>query len=111
MKKSAGADVFVRFKPKAAGIYAVSPLITLGEVTLPLGSTTLEVSGSRIEVDNTDVHSLLGNVAYVYAAPGKSVQLTVGTGSSLQSTPARPINSAVPRLNTNCRRIRLPPSV
>lgn len=82
MKKSAGADVFVRFKPKAAGIYAVSPLITLGEVTLPLGSTTLEVSGSRIEVDNTDVHSLLGNVAYVYAAPGKSVQLTVGTGSS-----------------------------
>lgn len=52
MKKSAGADVFVRFKPKAAGIYAVSPLITLG------------------------------NVAYVYAAPGKSVQLTVGTGSS-----------------------------
>lgn len=82
MKKSAGADVFVRFKPKAAGIYAVSPLITLGEVTLPLGSTTLEVSGSRIEVDNTDVHSLLGNVAYVYAAPCKSVQLTVGTGSS-----------------------------
>lgn len=82
MKKSMGADVFVRFKPKAAGIYAVSPLITLGEVTLPLGSTTLEVSGSRIEVDNTDVHSLLGNVAYVYAAPGKSVQLTVGTGSS-----------------------------
>lgn len=52
MKKSAGADVFVRFKPKAAGIYAISPLITLG------------------------------NVAYVYAAPGKSVQLTVGTGSS-----------------------------
>ena len=49
---------------------------------MPLGSTTLEVSGSRIEVDNTDVHSLLGNVAYVYAAPGKSVQLTVGTGSS-----------------------------
>lgn len=82
MKKGMGADVFVRFKPKAAGIYAVSPLITLGEVTLPLGSTTLEVSGSRIEVDNTDVHSLLGNVAYVYAAPGKSVQLTVGTGSS-----------------------------
>ena len=82
MKKGMGADVFVRFKPKAAGIYAISPLITLGEVTLPLGSTTLEVSGSRIEVDNTDVHSLLGNVAYVYAAPGKSVQLTVGTGSS-----------------------------
>lgn len=82
MKKGMGADVFVRFKPKAAGIYAVSPLITLGEVTLPLGSTTLEVSGSRIEVDNTDVHSLLGNVAYVYAVPGKSVQLTVGTGSS-----------------------------
>lgn len=82
MKKSAGADVFVRFKPKAAGTYAISPLITLGEVTLPLGSTTLEVSGSRIEVDNTDVHSLLGNVAYVYAAPGKSVQLTVGTGAS-----------------------------
>lgn len=82
MKKSAGADVFVRFKPKAAGTYAISPLITLGEVTLPLGSTTLEVSGSRIEVDNTDVHSLLGNVAYVYAAPGKSVQLAVGTGSS-----------------------------
>ena len=82
MKKSAGADVFVRFKPKAAGTYAISPLITLGEVTLPLGSTTLEVSGSRIEVDNTDVHSLLGNVAHVYAAPGKSVQLTVGTGSS-----------------------------
>lgn len=82
MKKSAGADVFVRFKPKAVGTYAISPLITLGEVTLPLGSTTLEVSGSRIEVDNTDVHSLLGNVAYVYAAPGKSVQLTVGTGSS-----------------------------
>ena len=82
MKKGMGADVFVRFKPKAAGIYAVSPLITLGEVTLPLGSTTLEVSGSRIEADNTDVHSLLGNVAYVYAAPGKSVQLTVGTGSS-----------------------------
>lgn len=82
MRKGMGADVFVRFKPKAAGIYAVSPLITLGEVTLPLGSTTLEVSGSRIEVDNTDVHSLLGNVAYVYAAPGKSVQLTVGTGSS-----------------------------
>lgn len=82
MKKGKGADVFVRFKPKAAGIYAISPLITLGEVTLPLGSTTLEVSGSRIEVDSTDVHSLLGNVAYVYAAPGKSVQLTVGTGSS-----------------------------
>lgn len=82
MKKGMGADVFVRFKPKAAGTYAVLPLITLGEVTLPLGSTTLEVSGSRIEVDNTDVHSLLGNVAYVYAAPGKSVQLTVGTGSS-----------------------------
>ena len=82
MKKSAGADVFVRFKPKSSGTYAISPLITLGEVTLPLGSTTLEVSGSRIEVDNTDVHSLLGNVAYVYAAPGKSVQLTVGTGSS-----------------------------
>ena len=82
MRKGMGADVFVRFKPKAAGIYAVSPLITLGEVTLPLGSTTLEVSGSRIEVDNTDVHSLLGNVAYVYAAPGKSVQLTVGAGAS-----------------------------
>lgn len=82
MKKGMGADVFVRFKPKAAGIYAISPLITLGEVTLPLGSTTLEVSGSRIEVDSTDVHSLLGNVAYVYAAPGKSVQLTVGTGAS-----------------------------
>lgn len=82
MKKSAGADVFVRFKPKAAGIYAISPLITLGEVTLPLGSTTLEISGSRIEVDSTDVHSLLGNVAYVYAAPGKSVQLTVGAGAS-----------------------------
>ena len=82
MKKGAGADVFVRFKPKAAGTYAVSPLITLGEVTLPLGSTTLEVSGSRIEVDSTDVHGLLGNVAYVYAAPGKSVQLTVGTGAS-----------------------------
>lgn len=82
MKKGMGADVFVRFKPKAAGIYAISPLITLGEVTLPLGSTTLEVSGSRIEVDSTDVHSLLGNVAYVYAAPGKSVQLTVGAGAS-----------------------------
>lgn len=82
MKKGAGADVFVRFKPKAAGTYAISPLITLGEVTLPLGSTTLEVSGSRIEVDSTDVHGLLGNVAYVYAAPGKSVQLTVGTGAS-----------------------------
>lgn len=82
MRKGKGADVFVRFKPKAAGIYAISPLITLGEVTLPLGSTTLEVSGSRIEVDSTDVHSLLGNVAYVYAAPGKSVQLTVGTGAS-----------------------------
>lgn len=82
MKKGQGADVFVRFKPKAAGVYAISPLITLGEVTLPLGSTTLEVSGSRIEVDSTDVHSLLGNVAYVYAAPGKSVQLTVGTGPS-----------------------------
>ena len=82
MKKGMGADVFVRFKPKTAGTYAVSPLITLGEVTLPLGSTTLEVSGSCIEVDSTDVHSLLGNVAYVYAAPGKSVQLTVGTGSS-----------------------------
>lgn len=82
MKKGAGADVFVRFKPKAAGTYAISPLITLGEVTLPLGSTTLEVSGSRIEVENTNVHSLLGNVAYVYAAPGKSVQLTVGTGAS-----------------------------
>ena len=82
MKKGAGADVFVRFKLKAAGTYAVSPLITLGEVTLPLGSTTLEVSGSRIEVDSTDVHGLLGNVAYVYAAPGKSVQLTVGTGAS-----------------------------
>lgn len=82
MKKGMGADVFVRFKPKAAGIFAISPLITLGEVTLPLGSTTLEVSGSRIEVDSTDVHSLLGNVAYVYAAPGKSVQLTVGAGAS-----------------------------
>lgn len=82
MKKGKGADVFVRFKPKAAGIYAISPLITLGEVTLPLGSTTLEVNASRIEVDNTNVHSLLGNVAYVYAAPGKSVQLTVGTGAS-----------------------------
>ena len=82
MKKGAGADVFVRFKPKAAGTYAISPLITLGEVTLPLGSTTLEVSTSRIEVDNTNVHSLLGNVAYVYAAPGKSVQLTVGSGAS-----------------------------
>lgn len=82
MKKGTGADVFVRFKPKAAGTYAISPLITLGEVTLPLGSTTLEVSGSRIEVDSTDVHGLLGNVAYVYAAPGKSVQLTVGTGAS-----------------------------
>lgn len=82
MKKGMGADVFVRFKPKTAGTYVVSPLITLGEVTLPLGSTTLEVSGSCIEVDSTDVHSLLGNVAYVYAAPGKSVQLTVGTGSS-----------------------------
>lgn len=82
MKEGMGADVFVRFKPKAAGIYAISPLITLGEVTLPLGSTTLEVSGSHIEVDNTDVHSLLGNVAYVYAAPGKSVQLTVGAGAS-----------------------------
>lgn len=82
MNKGMGADVFVRFKPKAAGIYAISPLITLGEVTLPLGSTTLEVSGSRIEVDSTDVHSLLGNVAYVYAAPGKSVQLTVGVGAS-----------------------------
>lgn len=82
MKKSAGADVFVRFKPKTAGTYVVSPLITLGEVTLPLGSTTLEISGSCIEVDSTDVHSLLGNVAYVYAAPGKSVQLTVGAGAS-----------------------------
>lgn len=82
MKKGMGADVFVRFKPKAAGTYAISPLITLGEVTLPLGSTTLEVSGSRIEVDSTDVHSLLGNVAYVYAAPDKSVQLTVGAGAS-----------------------------
>lgn len=82
MKEGMGADVFVRFNPKAAGTYAVSPLITLGEVTLPLGSTTLEVSGSCIEVDSTDVRSLLGNVAYVYAAPGKSVQLTVGTGSS-----------------------------
>lgn len=82
MKKGAGADVFVRFKPKAAGTYVISPLITLGEVTLPLGSTTLEVRGSRIEVDSTDVHGLLGNVAYVYAAPGKSVQLTVGTGAS-----------------------------
>lgn len=82
MKGGTGADVFVRFKPKTAGIYAISPLITLGEVTLPLGSTTLEVSGSRIEVDSTNVHSLLSNVAYVYAAPGKSVQLTVGTGAS-----------------------------
>lgn len=82
MKKGAGADVFVRFKPKTAGTYAISPLITLGEVTLPLGSTTLEVRGSRIEVDSTDVHGLLGNVAYVYAAPGKSVQLTVGAGAS-----------------------------
>lgn len=82
MKKGAGADVFVRFKPKTAGTYAISPLITLGEVTLPLGSTTLEVNTSRIEVDSTDVHGLLGNVAYVYAAPGKSVQLTVGTGAS-----------------------------
>lgn len=82
MKKGAGADVFVRFKPKAAGTYVISPLITLGEVTLPLGSTTLEVNTSRIEVDSTDVHGLLGNVAYVYAAPGKSVQLTVGTGAS-----------------------------
>lgn len=82
MKKGKGADVFVRFKPKAAGTYAISPLITLGEVTLSLGSTTLEVNASRIEVDNTNVHSLLGNVAYVYAAPGKSVQLTVGTGAS-----------------------------
>lgn len=82
MKKGMGADVFVRFKPKAAGSYVISPLITLGEVTLPLGSTTLEVRGSRIEVDSTDVHVLLGNVAYVYAAPGKSVQLTVGTGAS-----------------------------
>lgn len=82
MKKGAGADVFVRFKPKASGTYVISPLITLGEVTLPLGSTALEVSGSRIEVDSTDVHGLLGNVAYVYAAPGKSVQLTVGTGAS-----------------------------
>lgn len=110
MKKGAGADVFVRFKPKAAGTYAISPLITLGEVTLPLGSTTLEVSGSRIEVDSTDVHGLLGNVAYVYAAPGKSVQLTVGTGAPLQSTPARPTSWAAPRLNTTCHRIRLPPS-
>lgn len=82
MKKGAGADVFVRFKPKTAGTYAISPLITLGEVTLPLGSTTLEVNTSRIEVDSTDVHGLMGNVAYVYAAPGKSVQLTVGTGAS-----------------------------
>lgn len=82
MKKGKGADVFVRFKPKAAGTYAISPFITLGEVTLPLGSTTLEVSGSRIEVDSTNVHSLLSNVVYVYAAPGKSVQLTVGTGAS-----------------------------
>ena len=82
MKKGAGADVFVRFKPKASGTYVISPLITLGEVTLPLGSTTPEVRGSRIEVDSTDVHGLLGNVAYVYAAPGKSVQLTVGTGAS-----------------------------
>lgn len=82
MKKGTGADVFVRFKPKASGAYVISPLITLGEVTLPLGSTTLEVRGSRIEVDSTDVHGLLGNVAYVYAAPGKSVQLTVGTGAS-----------------------------
>lgn len=82
MKKGMGSDVFVRFKPKAAGIFAISPLITLGEVTLPLGSTTLEVNASRIEVDNTNVHSLLGNVAYVYAAPAKSVQLTVGSGAS-----------------------------
>lgn len=82
MKKGAGADVFVRFKPKTAGTYAISPLITLGEVTLPLGSTTLEVNTSRIEVDSTDVHGLMGNVAYVYAAPGKSVRLTVGTGAS-----------------------------
>ena len=111
MKKSAGADVFVRFKPKAAGIYAVSPLITLGEVTLPLGSTTLEVSGSRIEVDNTDVHSLLGNVAYVYAAPGKSVQLTVGTGSSAAKYTGKTNKLGRARLNTNCRRIRLLPSV
>lgn len=51
------------------------PLITLGEVTLPLGSTTLEVSGSRVEADSTDVHSLLltvfelddgGNRAHVF---------------------------------------------
>ena len=82
MDACTAADVFVRFKVKAAGKYAISPLITLGEVTLPLGTTTLEVSTSRIEVDNTNVHSLLGNVAYVYAAPGKSVQLTVGTGDS-----------------------------
>lgn len=82
MDACTAADVFVRFKAKAAGNYAISPLITLGEVTLPLGTTTLEVSTSRIEVDNTNVHSLLGNVAYVYAAPGKSVQLTVGTGDS-----------------------------
>lgn len=82
MEACTAADVFVRFKVKAAGTYAISPLITLGEVTLPLGSTTLEVNTSRIEVDNTNVHSLLGNVAYVYAAPGKSVQLTVGTGAS-----------------------------
>lgn len=82
MEACTAADVFVRFKVKAADNYAISPLITLGEVTLPLGTTTLEVSTSRIEVDNTNVHSLLGNVAYVYAAPGKSVQLTVGTGDS-----------------------------
>lgn len=82
MEACTAADVFVRFKVKAAGNYAISPLITLGEVTLPLGSTTLEVSTSRIEVDNTNVHSLLSNVAYVYAATGKSVQLTVGSGAS-----------------------------
>lgn len=82
MEACTAADVFVRFKVKAADNYAISPLITLGEVTLPLGSTTLEVSTSRIEVDNTNVHSLLSNVAYVYAATGKSVQLTVGSGAS-----------------------------
>lgn len=82
MEACTAADVFVRFKVKAADNYAISPLITLGEVTLPLGSTTLEVSTSRIEVDNTIVHSLLSNVAYVYAATGKSVQLTVGSGAS-----------------------------
>ena len=42
----------------------------------------MRLADRAVEVDSTDVHSLLGNVAYVYAAPGKSVQLTVGTGSS-----------------------------